>query len=174
MKLSAALLCWMVLSSCAVSHLKRNGPPTANALVPADPKTTPKDTSPLRSDLQEAHLHLYTKGHSLGAYQIAVEFDASVAVLHEIRSCATAEFPENPEFMPERMSSGRITIAAHTNSTHKVPSKNDFYNLLTLVFRRVKPGTSRLTAQVMSLYDLDIKPIMDYRLEASHTALRFE
>lgn len=152
MKTLAALMILAILAGCAAGH----GPEAANGDVGASP--------PIR-----VAVAIDTKGKSLGAYQLVVQYQPSEARIRSItalqRGAVISEFPGAPIHDPGSFESGSTRIFGY-NPGAATPQGP--YAVCSIEFERVGGPRSPLQVIVEGLFDSSAPP---KRLEDSAIVL---
>ncbi|GEM_PF-5178297 len=143
-RLAAPLLCF--LGACGARMASETGP------SPKEDRTfgvTGQDTADIRT--REVHVHLEVPGAGLGAYQLVVRWDPTVARLVSLEPCRTHPFDGSPEFDRGGFFTGEVRV--FSTAVRGRLGGGGRYDLLTLRFERAGPGRARVDVAVEALYD---------------------
>jgi hypothetical protein len=123
------------------------------AVAPAERAPDPAAPDPSRA---EWRIHIDTKDRGMGAYTVALQWNAEVADIAEIVPCSPRYFKGTPEYDPASFPTGRTRIASLDVFGSRPRSGQ--WHLFTVVFRRKGPGTLSAKALLEKLYDDENKP----------------
>lgn len=110
-----------------------------------------------RTDLTEWHVHLDTRDRRLGAYTIVLHYNATVARIHEVRSCTVRRFKGAPEYDPSSFATGTTRVTSLDAFPGNAPDSE--YHLLTVIFERIATGTLEARAELEKAYDQNDKAV---------------
>ena len=113
--------------------------------------------APKRAEGGEWHVHVNTDGKSLGAYTLVINYDARVAVIESIESCAVRRFRGTPEYDPETFTTGETRVTSLDAFPRRAPDED--YHLLRIAFRRIAAGALTASAKIEKLYGRVSQPI---------------
>ncbi len=101
---------------------------------------------------------IITGGVNLGAYAIALIYDASIIHILRIEQ-GSGEFPGTVLFDDSTFTKGRTTITSYTVTKHVQPIKPPLYHVATVYFTPVRSGTTSVMSEIKTLADPDAKKI---------------
>lgn len=104
-------------------------------------------------------ISLETNDISPGAYTVIINYDPSVLRIAKIERGQKDHFDGVPFFDESTFSSGQTIITSFSVKTNLQVRKPSVYQVMTITFRRINYGMTRISGKIKTLSDVNGKTI---------------
>ena len=112
-----------------------------------------------RDTIIPVEIRVKTSDVILGAYTIRLDYDASLLCIEDIEGGTRDEFAGVPIFDKTSFATGRTTLTGFTVERRGRLQQQSTYHIATVFFMPLRFGRAHITADVITLADLEAKRI---------------